>query len=42
MLQYLGFASAVELDELDWFERNFPEDLQLRHAYHVFQLLPAH
>ena len=38
LAMYVGFASAVDLDEEEWWE-GFPEQLQLSHALAVCTVL---
>lgn len=36
--EYLCY-SAPDLEDLDWYADTVPDDLQLRHTYHVYHLL---
>merc|ERR1712000_179205 len=38
--EYLTYVSAsVDLEELDWYQKYFPEDLQLKHTYQLYYKL---
>jgi hypothetical protein len=39
LAMYIGFASAVELEDEPWWAEGFPEELQLRHALEVYRWL---
>ena len=39
LAMYIGFASAVELEDEVWWEAGFPEELQLCHAMAVYRWL---
>ena len=39
LAMYVGFASAADLEDEQWWTDGFPQELQLRHALQVYRWL---